>query len=1400
MKESKSSRRAADLLLDRLLKANPDATAAATLASSDQLTSIRATIHAASNITEYLGALCSAVPVIGQSLAKSSGDGGGAALDLAERAHAPPLSIPLSEILAEGSTAAQRAPPAREQVRKDFVRDLVEVNGELVGHSSEGTDPDVVVAALAAEIIRLEAAASVAGRKAALPLGEGIAEEIAFELLRASCRTQAAGDALEVAMGLVMPTVSTTHFVTITHDSVGAEPVGIVLEQGAFPGGYGVGAHLTVTTIFKIVEITQPDEEDGGDGGGGDSLGSGGELRLRARLRTRLTRSILLKSLLDSEEGQQSRPIRPREGHPTMHLHVLDVFEDDELDRAAEADDEGNGQDDAGDGEEEAEEEEEEDDDDDDDDTAQDARGRGEVQLPKLPLVSYSHTDLIGWQSNFGHRFASASIPLPASLARPVSSTSDDFLSTDNEEDSLESKKQEQEKLDLISARALRDLTVAQMTPLRAIGGVVPCIRMIATSGVHCLALTSVGTLYSWGKGDDGALGHGDTVDVATPRLVETLLYPADTDDIDGLAFNAPDRVADDPHETAPILLSSIAASADASGRAHSAGVRTGDARVLSWGVGGALGLGHSRTVSRPTLVGAELGDMQSSKAAMEDAMRRIEEAKRSGASSSGEALFEWERCAQVECGGCFTLARMDSGAVYSWGKWAGARLGLGVTPSTSAPEHRGRFKHAPRFQLVPKRLKGSLAAARCVDIACGEAHALAVDSRHRLHSWGRGIYGQLGSGSLADRTSPRIVDAWQPDASSDDAGMGGADGLSELDVHAATAAAGGGRAGFARIEFDRVACGMAHSLAIDTVGRLFAWGGGGIVSLGNCDGVPGAAADRGRGAIVARRQGELKDAGRSFGKSKLLKEMADQGVKEAKAKLSLADADAYRRYTRPRLVRAVGSSGGVAPDSVVVDVAAGATHTVARLRDGTLLEWGGALPYGYTIDVPVEGAKPQSGPWRPLGKESPLGPLGGATSILASNSENGSGGGGESKAAEKVGGVEEAVEGGGGGGGASKESERSSTTPSTSPSSSSPPSSSAASRPLDRIRVETKRVVPWRRRALLPRASVHMGGRRSVALACGGDVTLALSSGCAVGREIGEALIRMHSMSDQPFADVSLIVEGRRMSAHCFVLAQRSLKFRELIVKYERPNRRLEILLPELDWSVAQQLLHFIYTDELANALDAASEPSLTRRLRAVGEEFGLPRLAALCSFALQGAARKSAGIAADDDDALDAFSFDSDEEDEDVIPIPPSTIGENLVSGVADETWADALLVPASATTLDEMVPVHRCILIARSRYFAAMFQSAPDENSGMLLANLEDLAQVIVPDSPAVIVAVMQFMYGGIEALPPLSAELALDVMRAAVRYELAALRLHCESSLAIDETCLARALQVRERKRE
>ena len=55
------------------------------------------------------------------------------------------------------------------------------------------------------------------------------------------------------------------------------------------------------------------------------------------------------------------------------------------------------------------------------------------------------------------------------------------------------------------------------------------CIEKVAThpEGRHYLALTTEGTVYSWGNGDGGRLGHGDVRHQDHPTLVTGLLMHA---------------------------------------------------------------------------------------------------------------------------------------------------------------------------------------------------------------------------------------------------------------------------------------------------------------------------------------------------------------------------------------------------------------------------------------------------------------------------------------------------------------------------------------------------------------------------------------------------------------------------------------------------------------------------------------------------------------------------------------------------------------------------------------------------------------------------------------------------------------------------------------------------------
>jgi E3 ubiquitin-protein ligase HERC2 len=47
-------------------------------------------------------------------------------------------------------------------------------------------------------------------------------------------------------------------------------------------------------------------------------------------------------------------------------------------------------------------------------------------------------------------------------------------------------------------------------------------IHAVACGEAHTVAITASGKVLSWGKGEMGQLGHGNTKDQLLPRLIET--------------------------------------------------------------------------------------------------------------------------------------------------------------------------------------------------------------------------------------------------------------------------------------------------------------------------------------------------------------------------------------------------------------------------------------------------------------------------------------------------------------------------------------------------------------------------------------------------------------------------------------------------------------------------------------------------------------------------------------------------------------------------------------------------------------------------------------------------------------------------------------------------------------
>lgn len=149
-----------------------------------------------------------------------------------------------------------------------------------------------------------------------------------------------------------------------------------------------------------------------------------------------------------------------------------------------------------------------------------------------------------------------------------------------------------------------------------------------------------------------------------------------------------------------------------------------------------------------------------------------------------------------IACGGGYSMVVMASGEVAAFGTWAGGRLGLGQPPMQNITRYSSKQKRA-RYLLTPKYIPG---LANVTSVSCGGAHTLFLDSLGNVFSTGSNSHGQLGVGCL---DSGFLMNAFTP----------------------------------VRIQFDKqivvIRCGLNHSLAMDTEGEVWSWGGRGGPQLG---------------------------------------------------------------------------------------------------------------------------------------------------------------------------------------------------------------------------------------------------------------------------------------------------------------------------------------------------------------------------------------------------------------------------------------------------------------------------------------------------------------------------------------------------------------------------------------
>ncbi|KAM3626014.1 uncharacterized protein V6R79_021387 [Siganus canaliculatus] len=244
----------------------------------------------------------------------------------------------------------------------------------------------------------------------------------------------------------------------------------------------------------------------------------------------------------------------------------------------------------------------------------------------------------------------------------------------------------------------------------------------------HTLAFTTEGEVFSWGDGDYGKLGHGNSSTQKYPKLIQGPLQgkvvvcvsagyrhsAAVSEDGELYTWGEGDfgRLGhgDSNSRNIPTLVKDISNVGEVScGSSHTVALSKDGRTVWSFGGGdnGKLGHGDTNRVYKPKVVEALQG------------------------------MFIRKVCA----GSQSSLALTSTGQVYAWG--CGACLGCGSSEATA---------------LRPKLIE-ELATTRLVDISIGDSHCLALSHDNEVYAWGNNSMGQCGQGnSTGPITKPKKV------------------------------------------------------------------------------------------------------------------------------------------------------------------------------------------------------------------------------------------------------------------------------------------------------------------------------------------------------------------------------------------------------------------------------------------------------------------------------------------------------------------------------------------------------------------------------------------------------------------------------------------------------------------
>ncbi|MER5412206.1 RCC1-like domain-containing protein [Streptomyces virginiae] len=246
-------------------------------------------------------------------------------------------------------------------------------------------------------------------------------------------------------------------------------------------------------------------------------------------------------------------------------------------------------------------------------------------------------------------------------------------------------------------------------------------------------------TVLSWGAGRTGQLGNGTLADSLSPASV-TSLFRSDVDEM----------------------------SAGGTSSADSFVLARTDSTVKSWGhnSSGQLGNGGNTNQTVPTTV-PRLTNIKSVAAGGkhglaldtsgqvyswgDNAYGQLGNNRTGDSRTVPDRVQGMPKVKQISAGCDFSLALLENGKVYAWGRGIHGQLGNGSRATSS----------------VPRLVQG---LENIVEVDAGCHHALALTAEDTVKSWGYNLYGQLGNSSTTSSTVPVDVD-WVEGVSDIEAG-----------------------------------------------------------------------------------------------------------------------------------------------------------------------------------------------------------------------------------------------------------------------------------------------------------------------------------------------------------------------------------------------------------------------------------------------------------------------------------------------------------------------------------------------------------------------------------------------------------------------------------------------------